>query len=139
VEGTLKLSFEKENRLLERLLEAPAPLHYKKGVIGGNISWRITESVDSAQDYITRQKVDWNELQFRVPVMLCCPGVEFEVQWGLENISVEVSDWQIPVFGTNRQVFESIYAAYKPFPDLDLVFEGLQEQSSGQYLLLLTT
>jgi hypothetical protein len=128
----LRLFIEEKKFLLESLLQDPAPLRRKESVIGANITWRITEGVDSARDYVSGQNIAWDLVLFRVPVYVVCPGVEVQVR---HNKYVEVSDWLIPVFGTNRQVLKSIYAAYQPFPDLDIIFGGLKKLEKGKYLL----
>jgi hypothetical protein len=137
---TLQSFINYKKYLLETLLQDTAPLRRKEGVIGVNITWRITEGVDSARDYVTGQEIAWDLELFSVPLYVVCPGgMEVEVRHGLEEEYVELSDSRIRVSGTRREVFESIQDVYKPYPDLDMLFEGLTRIGEGVYLLKFVT
>jgi hypothetical protein len=121
------------------LLDAPAPLRRKNGVIGTNVTWTINKSVETARNDITGQGMDWDSRLFHDPVVITCPSVDVQVGYGSKKSFVEVREWCMPVRVSMSQVFESIHWIHKSLlgRNQERVYKGLKEIREGQYLLQL--
>jgi hypothetical protein len=125
-----------EKLFLERVLEAPAPVHCGGNIVGENIIWNIRDGVDSARD-VTGKRIYWEQVMFPHAILIYCLCRKNTA------ISNSQSDYAEVLVGdkicTARDVFESIHKLWKTYLGdsiKQLSYKGLKKVGKEEYWLL---
>lgn len=113
--------------LVDRLRK-PTPVQFHGALVGINISWDVTQDIDTAHDASTHRPLDMKQILFEKPVEVGMT-VEDEEEDKYEEITRLLS-------GTVGQVLQIIHTVYESTGVQVSRFEGLLMQK-GSYRLCL--